>query len=234
VNSPLLNYIIELGVAGYIDNPNYVVGPTQRMQLLSERVRYWKEMTWNERVSLQTPGIKYGNDIRYSRAIVARPVVASRSTDAGSVNERVYEVKQLGCRSTDSEQLAHTFTIPIQMDEHRVLAIDPGQELLITFLQIKYHAHFLAWTSTECLSSRNYVLFEHLGAGSRHKEAAEYAMLWDGPASLDDMEVQILGCLIVISSGCDIWVCNWRNDERLFVSDTELSVLRRTDLKFRK
>jgi len=50
-DSPLLNYIIELGVAGYIDNPKSIASPAHKILLLRERTRYWEQVSWRNMTS---------------------------------------------------------------------------------------------------------------------------------------------------------------------------------------
>jgi hypothetical protein len=154
-NSLLLKYHIELGVAGYIDNSNVISNPTQRLHLLSSRVRYWKEMTWSERISSQTPGAIYGFLTQScTRGIIIRQISSasvnlntlstgtvsdSSGSGSGSTRMKYYEMKHINQRSTDSgpnpEQPTHIFTIPLDQE---ILAFDPGQDLLITISYLKY------------------------------------------------------------------------------------------------
>ena len=56
--SPEINYLIELGVAGYVEDPNHKDGDNQqKLKLLSECNEFWK--TKGQRSSL---GLTFPND----------------------------------------------------------------------------------------------------------------------------------------------------------------------------
>ena len=121
----MLNYKIELGVAGYIDNRNYVATPAQKLILLADQIRYWKEMTWTQRISYQTPGLSYKTDTRYCRGLVIRPIVPVEFENCK------FEIVQLRQSLSEREQPPpHIFALRYPI---AVLSFDPGQDLLVAF-----------------------------------------------------------------------------------------------------
>jgi hypothetical protein len=88
-------------------------------------------MSWTEQVSSQTTGTTNYVDFKYSRGIVVRPTLVKApegNVIAGADQIKVYEVKQVKQRLSDAEQPACYFSIPLLK---RILAIDPGQDLLV-------------------------------------------------------------------------------------------------------
>jgi hypothetical protein len=144
--SPLLNYIIELGVAGYIDNPAYVASPAQRILLLAERIRYWKDMTWSEKITSEPRGTlsQHPKDVIFSRGTILR------TEPLGTTGKKVYEITSIKTGNVDIARPSLPFNIePTQV----VLNMDVGQDLLV-LLQIT--------VITECA-----FLFHHISCSSQ-------------------------------------------------------------------
>jgi hypothetical protein len=94
-------------------------------------------MSWTEQVSSQTArttrsygGTKYSRGIAIRRALVD-PSEAPSEAPVTDSNEKikVYEVKQVKQRLSDTEQPTRYFPVPLLQS---VVAIDPGQDLIVT------------------------------------------------------------------------------------------------------
>jgi hypothetical protein len=125
-SSPLLNYIIELGVAGYIDNPSYIASPAQRILLLAGRIRYWKDMTWSEKFTLEAEGnySQHPKDVKFSRGTILRTGIVEH----GVRKERIYELAPIKIERSNIIQPPLLFNLNI---DQAVINIDVGQDLLI-------------------------------------------------------------------------------------------------------
>lgn len=203
--SPLLNYIIELGVAGYIDNPKFIASPAHKIILLGERTRYWKQMSWKITASSKpSPDITL-KSVRFSRGILIRGT-AGPSVLPGEVLQNHYEILQLKQRETETENQIKTFGIA---HSQSVLALDPGQDLLL-----------LVSISDETLRLN----FMHLGTMQVHPEARIPFIYLEKKMKIWVKEAQILESIIAIScyyvESMDTvvnFVFNWRTGETVLV-----------------
>ena len=123
--SPLLNYIIELGVAGYIDNPNYIASSGHRLKLLEERTRCWKHSSWKSMFSYPISLPNFETHRKYSKGIQIREI--ARTSD----EESCYELVQLRQRQTETEKILLKIGTPSH--QYMLLAVDPGQDFLLLF-----------------------------------------------------------------------------------------------------
>jgi len=100
--------------------------------MLAERVRYWKDMVWREKVTLE-PRENHSlhpRDLRYwSRGVVVRALLqpAEPSVDSGTAKNE-YELTAVKMRNGNVIYPARTISLqPKQV----VAGIDPGQDLLV-------------------------------------------------------------------------------------------------------
>lgn len=127
-----MTYTIELGIAGYIDNPNNLSTPAERVIALSERVQYWKDLPWTTILSQRvTEGFASASDMRLSRGIFSRLTMVDEPGPAGPV-KKVYELQFLKSRMDEVDRDPVRFDLP---SGHMVLVLDPGQDLLVSFVR---------------------------------------------------------------------------------------------------
>jgi len=126
--SSLLNYIIELGVAGYTDNPNFIASPAHKLELLTESTQYWKQISWEKIPSLN----QYADMLDHRYPEVSRGIAIRRTSDPSERQDALlqdhYEIIQLKQRRTENEIKIRTFGIAVSQS---IVAFDPGQDLLI-------------------------------------------------------------------------------------------------------
>src|ERR1700743_3075902 len=125
-SSTYLGYLIELEVSGYVENRCFK-GPFQEsIDLLAERVRYWKEMNWTERVVYEKPNNQnLSNMVICRRGIILRSTMPEVFRSLPSPNIALqYDVIQPSLRLPDSKVPSiKRITLP---RGHKLLDFDPG------------------------------------------------------------------------------------------------------------
>jgi hypothetical protein len=124
-DSPVLQYSIELGVSGYIDNPRYGAGPSKRLLALTERVLYWKRLPPTKSKDL-------------SGTILIPPCRTSRGVTTEFVGQTEKKLMPLKMHYSGPSYDPHVVRVSFP---RLFLAHDPGQNLML-FTSLQYVASF--------------------------------------------------------------------------------------------
>jgi hypothetical protein len=135
--SPHLRYLIELGIAGYQDNPRFSGSPLEKLRLLENRKEYWKKMKWRGVDSYNLPKSNRF-ELWKARGVVLWKVVVRPDDpahlppglDPGELlyGLKHYQVIRHRVRVDDSPLPVQYMSLPGRFE---LAAFDPGQDLIV-------------------------------------------------------------------------------------------------------
>ena len=128
IDSPIIEYHIELDIAGYVDNPRFIASTADKLALLRERVQFWRRPEFGPSLTCSI-GNPDGDEDFFNFTFVRDLVITLPYPHKDSYSSvKLYRVYQPSKWTEGGGFPYEELVIP---QGHRLKGFDPGQDLLV-------------------------------------------------------------------------------------------------------